>query len=250
LDEHYWLRRPIPEGGTVWTDKEYPYGSTRGGTLEPHHGVEFYVPTGTQILAAASGTVRVAGTDDAVVYGPHANFYGNLVVIEHDSQWNGQPIFTLYGHLSQVLVSVGQHVNAQDLIAISGGTGVADGPHLHFEMRQGQNSYNATRNPLLWLWPFPDRGTVAGRVTFANGALAYEAPVRAVRVDAPSTYAATATYADDSLNADAQFNENFALDDIAAGYYEIIVDTGSGKYKETVWVYPRRTSFVEIVIGE
>ncbi|MCA9928967.1 MAG: hypothetical protein KC419_10835, partial [Anaerolineales bacterium] len=42
-EEHYWFRRPIPEGGTVWTDKVYPYGSTKGGTLRPHHGVEFYV---------------------------------------------------------------------------------------------------------------------------------------------------------------------------------------------------------------
>ncbi len=249
LDEHYWLRRPIAEGGTVWTDKTYPYGSTRGGTLEPHHGVEFYVPTGTEILAAASGTVRVAGKDDAIAYGLKTNFYGQLVVIELDSQFNGQPIYNLYGHLSQIYVSEGQHVNAQDVIALSGATGVADGPHLHFEVRQGGNSYESTRNPLLWLWPFPDDGTIAGRVTFANGALAYEAPVRAVRVDAPSVYAATTTYADESLNSDTILNENFALDDIAAGYYEVIVDVGGKKYKAEVWVFPRRTSFVEIVLG-
>ena len=249
-DEHYWLRRPIAEGGTVWTDKTYPYGSTRGGTLDPHHGVEFYVPTGTEILAAASGTVRTAGKDDAFNYGPQRNFYGQLVVIELDSQFNGQPIYNLYGHLSQVLVNEGQHVNAQDVIALSGATGVADGPHLHFEVRQGSNSYDATRNPLLWLWPFPDDGTIAGRVTFADGSLAYEAPVRAVRVDASSAYAAATTYADNSLNADTILGENFTLDDIAAGYYEVIVDVGSKKYKTEVWVYPRRTSFVEIVLED
>lgn len=249
-DEHYWLRRPIAEGGTVWTDKTYPYGSTRGSTLEPHHGVEFYVPNGTEILAAASGTVRVAGKDDGFNYGPQRNFYGQLIVIELDSQFNGQPIYNLYGHLSQILVSEGQHVDAEQVIALSGATGVADGPHLHFEVRQGQNSYDATRNPLLWLWPFPDDGTIAGRVTFANGTLAYEAPVRAVRVDAPSVYAASTTYADNSLNADTILGENFALDDIAAGYYEVIVDSGGKKYKAEVWVYPRRTSFVEIVLGD
>lgn len=42
-NEHYWLYRPIADGGAVWTDKTYPYGSTRGGTLRPHHGVEFNV---------------------------------------------------------------------------------------------------------------------------------------------------------------------------------------------------------------
>jgi murein DD-endopeptidase MepM/ murein hydrolase activator NlpD len=55
-DEHYWFWRPIHEGQTNWTDKVYPYGGTRGGTLRPHHGVEFYVPEGTQVLAVADGT--------------------------------------------------------------------------------------------------------------------------------------------------------------------------------------------------
>jgi hypothetical protein len=113
----------------------------------------------------------------------------------------------------------------------------------------GQYSYDSTYNPLLWLWPYPDHGTVAGRITHADGQLAYEAPVRAVRVDAPSAYAATTTYADNTLNADTTLNENFAIDDLEAGFYEIIVDTGSKKYKEEVWVYARRTSFVEITIG-
>ncbi len=59
--EHLIFDRPVPNDTTQWTDKTYPYGSTRGGTLAPHHGVEFAVPTGTPILAAAGGMVRVAG---------------------------------------------------------------------------------------------------------------------------------------------------------------------------------------------
>ena len=250
LEEHYWLKRPVAEGGVVWTDKEYPYGSTRGGQLRPHHGVEFAVPYDTEVLAAASGTVVVAGTDETELYGPHTNFYGNLVVIQHDTPYKGRPVFTLYGHLNKPLVSVGQRVNAQDVIALSGAAGVADGPHIHLEVRLDANSYDNTYNPLLWLWPFPDRGTIAGRVVFPDGRLAYEAPVRAVRVDAPSRYAATTTYADEKLNSDDIWQENFVLDDIEAGYYEVIVYAGDEKYKENVWVYPRRTAFVEIVIGD
>lgn len=247
-DEHYWLRRPVAEGGVVWTNKHYPYGSTRGGELRPHHGVEFDVPYNTEILAAASGAIVVAGNDAAAAYGPETNFYGNLVVIQHDFSYNGQPVFTLYGHLNRPLVTVGQRVNAGDVIGLSGATGVADGPHMHFEVRLGQNSYEATRNPLLWLWPFPDRGTVVGRVTFPNGALAYEAPVRLERIDAPSRYAATTTYAGETLNADELWNENFALDDVEAGYYRLTVTAGDTKFTQELWVYPRRTSFVEIVI--
>lgn len=245
-DEHYWFKRPVAEGGIVWTDKHYPYGSTRGGELRPHHGVEFNVPYDTEILAAASGTIVAAGSDSETAYGPHTNFYGNLVIIEHDTAYKGQTVYTLYGHLSDVWVQVGDQVNVEDVIGLSGATGVADGPHMHFEVRLGANDYDATHNPLLWLWPFPDRGTIVGRVTFPNGEVAYEAPVRAVRVDANSRYAATTTYARDNLNADDIWNENFVIDDVEAGYYEIIVYVGDEKIEKEIWVYPRRTSFVEI----
>ncbi|MEZ4646162.1 MAG: peptidoglycan DD-metalloendopeptidase family protein [Chloroflexota bacterium] len=247
-DEHFWLRRPIPEGGTVWTDKVYPYGSTRNGSLRPHHGVEFYVPSGTQILAAASGTIVVAGNDLDIVYGPHTNFYGNLIVIQLDSAYNGQPVYNLYGHLSEVFVVVGQHVDAQAIIALSGATGIADGPHMHFEVRVGSNDYDATRNPLLWLYPFPDNGTVAGRVVWPNGALVEGAPITLRRIDAPSKYHATTSYTGDTVNGDEEWQENFAFDDVVAGYYEVEIQAGSKKYKQEFWVFPYRTSFVEVTL--
>ncbi|MCB8983084.1 MAG: peptidoglycan DD-metalloendopeptidase family protein [Ardenticatenaceae bacterium] len=249
-EEHYWLQRPIPEGGTVWTDKSYSYGSTRGGALSPHHGVEFYVPTGTQVLAAASGTVVVAGSDADVAYGPQTNFYGDLVVIQLDSTLDGRPVYNLYGHLSQIQVSEGQRVSAFDPIALSGATGVADGPHLHFEVRLDQNSYDNTRNPLLWLYPFPDYGTVAGRITRPNGSLVEEAPVSLRRIDAPSRYLAATSYAGTTVNPDDQWQENFAIDDVPAGYYEITVGSGKTKVTQELWVFPYRTSFVEIEIRD
>ncbi len=249
-DEHFWLQRPIPEGGTVWTDKSYPYGSTRGGTLRPHHGVEFYVPQGTAVLATASGSILVAGDDKSIVYGEHADFYGNLVIIQHDSAWNGQPVYTLYGHLSEIYVTAGQRVDALDTIALSGASGVADGPHLHFEVRLGENSYENTRNPLLWLYPFPDYGAVAGRVVRANGSLVEEAPLSLRRIDAPSRYLATTSYAGTSVNPDDRWQENFALDDVPAGYYEITVAVGSKKFTQEFWVFAYRTSFVEVKIEE
>lgn len=247
-DEHYWLRRPVADGGVVWTEKSYPYGHTKGGDLRPHHGVEFNVPRGTEIMAAASGTVLVAGDDGTEAYGPTTNFYGNLVVIELDSRLGGQPVYNLYGHLSEIFVSQGQHVGVQEIIALSGASGVADGPHLHFEVRLGVNSYAHTRNPLLWLYPFPDRGTVAGRVIWPDGQLAHEAPIRLRRIDAPSGYYATTTYAAEGVNQDANWRENFALDDVDAGFYEVVVATGEAEFTQTVWVFPYRTSFVEIAL--
>ncbi len=251
-NEHYWLRRPIAEGGTVWTDKAYPYGGTRSGTLRTHHGVEFYVPKGTEVLAAASGTVVVAGTDAETVYGPHNNFYGNLVIVELDTTFVGQPVYNVYAHLSKVLVNEGQLVEAQDLIGLSGATGVADGAHLHFEVRVGQNTYGSTRNPLLWLYPFPDHGTLAGRVMRPGGELVHGQQVFLRRIDAPSKYAETTTYANAGaeLNANEGWAENFAFDDVAAGYYEVEVRQGTKKFREEVWIYPYRTSFVEVTLGD
>ncbi len=246
--EHYWLRRPVPEESAVWTDKAYPYGSTRGGELRSHHGVEFNVPAGTVVMAAASGTVVAAGRDDVERLGASNNFYGNVVVIQHDTGLENQPVYSLYGHLSQILVQVGDRVNALDTIALSGASGVADGAHLHFEVRVGSNNYESTRNPLLWLYPFPDRAVVAGRITYPDGTPARNVPLNLRRVDAPSPYAATTSYADDSVNSDDVWDENFAFDDIYAGYYELTAGTGDDKIKVEFWVHPYQTSFVELVL--
>lgn len=244
--EHFWFARPVPQGSTVWTDKAYPYGSTRGGTLRPHHGVEFNVPAGTEVLAVADGIVRVVGEDDTLILGASENFYGTVVVIEHSFLHHEQPVYTLYGHLSEPLVEEGQEIRGQDVIALSGSSGVADGAHLHFEVRVGENDYQSTRNPLLWLYPFPERGVVAGEVTWPDGSTAFEVPLILQRLDAPSPYRATTTYADSDVNSDEGFSENFAFDDVDAGYYEIRVGTGENKVEVEFWVYPYQTSIIDI----
>jgi len=140
IEDHFWLERPIPPDYANWTDRIYPYGSTRGGLLPTHHGVEFINPEGVPVLAAADGVVVTAGSDNQVLFGPEADFYGNLVVIRHHQSYQDQYLYTLYGHLSQVLVSEEQPVAVGDMIGLVGGTGVAQGgAHLHFEVRVGEN---------------------------------------------------------------------------------------------------------------
>ena len=250
VPDHFWLQRPIADGGVVWTDKSYPYGGTKGKTLRTHHGVEFFVEPNTPILAAGDGEVVVAGDDFAVSYGAHTNFYGTLVVLKHDMTYQGQSLFTLYGHLNAVNVGVGQQVKAGDQIGLSGATGVADGPHLHFEVRLGQNSYAATRNPLGWLWPFPEYGALVGTVQFPSGVNALEAPVSYRRLDVSNSPVKTVyTYADNRVNGDDVWQENFAADDIPAGYYEVFIKVGSEKVSQEVWIIPWKVTFVEFTIG-
>jgi hypothetical protein len=147
IEGRFLLRRPIQPPANDLIDPIYGYGSTASGTREPHHGVEFSNPTGTPVHTAAEGTVIFAGPDEEAVYAPWADFYGNLVVIEH-----GGDLFTLYAHLSKIDVLVGQKVLAGDKIGEVGRSGGAIGSHLHFEVRRGDvEHYFATQNPELWL---------------------------------------------------------------------------------------------------
>ncbi len=249
-NEHYWLRRPVPEGGIVWTNKTYPYGNTRGGTLRAHHGVEFDLTRGSEVIAPASGEVVFAGADTEVMLGPQLDFYGNVIVIELDSKYKGEAVYVLFAHLSQIFVEAGQHVDVEELIALSGSSGIADGPHMHFEVRLGTNAYNSSYNPLLWLYPFPDYGTVAGRIVWSGGTVAREATVTMRRLDGESRYFSQTTYADigAGINPDPVLNETFVFDDVPAGYYEVTVKTAVGKFTEEFWVFPYQTAFVEMVI--
>jgi murein DD-endopeptidase MepM/ murein hydrolase activator NlpD len=146
------LQRPLRPPANDLVDPAYRYGSTANGTRDPHHGVEFSNPSGTPVHAAAEGTVIFAGPDEEAVYSPWPNFYGNLVVIEHEKE-----LFTLYAHLSKIEVGVNQKVLPGMEIGEVGWTGGAIGSHLHFEVRRGDvEDYFATHNPELWMIPAKD----------------------------------------------------------------------------------------------
>ncbi len=95
-----------------------------------HAGTDVGIPIGTTVRASRSGRVVTAGW---------VGGYGNCVMIDH-----GDGIQTRYGHLSQVLVSVGQYVDQGEQIALSGNTGRSTGPHLHFEVRVNGEATDAT----------------------------------------------------------------------------------------------------------
>ena len=92
-----------------------------GAVQSTHQGLDFRVPTGTPVSAVNSGTVILARS----LY-----FEGNCIVIDH-----GQGLLTLYLHLSEMRVKEEDHVTKGQLIALSGGTGRATGPHLHLAVR-------------------------------------------------------------------------------------------------------------------
>lgn len=176
------FKRPVGKGSNDRVDTTYRFGSTQGGKRDPHHGVEFLNSAGTPVLAAGNGTVIIAGNDQEYLYSPYSNFYGNLIVLEHlvpgavRQQIPSSPevVYSLYAHLSEILVTVGEKVKAGQEIGRVGMSGAATGSHLHFEVRVGENTYESARNPELWLIPEtgPDGqpgGALAGSVIDSSG---------------------------------------------------------------------------------
>lgn len=245
-DGHFILQRPIQPPGNDLIDPIYGYGSTANGTRDPHHGVEFSNPSGTPVYAAAAGKVIFAGPDEEAVYAPWGNFYGNLVVIEH-----GTDLFTLYAHLSKIVVFVDQNVLAGDQIGEVGRTGGAIGSHLHFEVRRGDvEDYFATQNPELWLTPTKDQtgdlfGTLSISVVDGAGKLVndvnFTIGYHSDPAQGPDKVYYVTPYSPDLLLGE----ENAVLGQLSAGQYRIAVEM-NGQILER-WVEVESGKLTQVV---
>ena len=91
-----------------------------------HTGVDFAVPTGTDIIAACDGVVQSNNWGAA---------YGKQVIVK--AKINGKDLWMIYAHCSKTMVKAGAKVTKGQHIAESGNTGNSSGPHLHFEVRDG-----------------------------------------------------------------------------------------------------------------
>ncbi len=119
------------------------------GTMRAHHGVDYAAPTGTPIMAAGDARVSFAGWK---------NGYGNCIILDH-----GRGYTTLYGHMSRLgKYRVGAHVKQGTTIGYVGMTGLATGPHLHYEFRINGDY----RNPLTVTMPKPAPLTGAALAQF------------------------------------------------------------------------------------
>ncbi|MER7921069.1 MULTISPECIES: M23 family metallopeptidase [unclassified Streptomyces] len=101
-----------------------------------HTGIDFHAMTGTSVHAVGAGTVVSTGWGGA---------YGNQIVLRM-----ADGMYTQYGHLSSIGVTVGQQVTAGEQIGLSGATGNVTGPHLHFEARTSPD-YGSDVDPLAYL---------------------------------------------------------------------------------------------------
>ena len=114
------------------------------GVLRPHQGTDFGAPRGNKIFAAADGVISRRSFDK--------RGFGNYLMIKHDDSRT-----TLYGHMSRIAqgMKVGTRVKRGQVIGYVGATGLATGPHLHYELRVNNRQVNPLKTNSFWLMPAP-----------------------------------------------------------------------------------------------
>lgn len=124
-----------------------------------HRGIDYGAPIGTRVRATSDGVVEFMGTQGG---------YGNLVVLRHNGSYS-----TAYGHLHRFASGLrrGTRVNQGDIIGFVGRTGLASGPHLHYEFRVNGDPVNPLRIALPDAKPL-DHGDLAMFRPHADAALA------------------------------------------------------------------------------
>ena len=241
--DHFYFARPIAADVINWPLADYRYGGTLLDPNITHTGVDIPSQAGTPVLAAGPGVIIWAGwglftASPENIRDP----YGMAVAIRHDFGYHGQPLFTIYAHMRVVDVALGQWVDTGTPLGEVGDTGYTTGPHLHFEMRIGQNSYYFTRNPELWLAPPQGWGVLAGRVLESNREPAHTLPVY-IRSLTTNREWTVKTYGAEAVNPDDYYQENMVISDLPAGRYQVMITYKGKTDKIEVNVQPGRVAY-------
>lgn len=252
--DHFYFTRPIGVDNVNWALESYGYGATYFGEDHPHTGIDIVVDEGTPVYAVGPGYVEWTGY--GIYYGnkDENDPYGKAVVIRHDFGYNGEPLYTIYGHLSEFVAVRGQKVETGDLIAYSGDTGLTTGPHLHFEIRTGENAYWNTYNPILWMAPPQGYGVLVGRIvdwdfnpiTSPEGdALIFDdgSRVRITNVDTGERWWTYSYGSRKTIHSDEFYDENFVLGDLPEGNYELYINYQGTLWKTTIHIFPGTTNY-------
>jgi murein DD-endopeptidase MepM/ murein hydrolase activator NlpD len=128
--ESPYIDRPVRERMTSHYGRRF---HPLSGRSHVHAGIDFRGKIGTPVLSSSQGVVKVVS---------RKGNYGKTIIVDHGNQFT-----TLYGHLSDYAVTVGEWVNLGQTIGYIGQTGRSTGPHLHFEVR----CHNVPLNPTKYL---------------------------------------------------------------------------------------------------
>jgi len=240
--DHFYFTRPIAADEINWPLPSYRYAGVFFEDVV-HTGVDINARHGTPILAAGPGTVVWADWGlfleaPGVLEDP----YGMAVVVRMDFGHSGEPLYSVYAHMSKILAVRGQRVEAGDVLGLVGDTGVATGPHIHFEVRWGENSFHHTYNPELWMVPPEGRGVLVGRLTDPRGV-----PLRLLDVQVRHTVSdevrLARTYGAGAANSDPIYQENLVLGDLPAGVYKLTFRWDNAERQEWITVLAGQVAY-------
>ncbi len=237
--DHFYFYRPIAADEVNWPLSSYRYGGIFFGDYV-HTGIDISAEYGTPVLAAGSGTVVSAGWG-LFVEDPSSP-YGQAVVIRHDFGYQGQPLYTVYAHLSEVDVVAGQWLAVGDELGNVGDTGHTTGPHLHFEVRIGSDQFFSTYNPELWMSPPQGWGVLVGEIMDSNGHRLSSWTV-VVTSNATGRRWEVSTYGAEAVNSDPYYDENMVLSDLPAGIYTVSILYEDHYYRVELQIMPGRVTY-------
>jgi murein DD-endopeptidase MepM/ murein hydrolase activator NlpD len=242
--DHFYFARPISADHVNWPLADYRYGGIFFAPNIIHTGVDIDAEEGTPILAAGPGTIVQAGWGlYTEAPGNENDPYGQAVVIKHDFGYKDLPIFTIYAHMSKILAYEGEHVETGDVIGRVGATGATTGPHLHFEVRWGENTFYRTFNPELWTAPPQGWGVLVGRLTDEKGDLLNWYPVEVRPMPSEVPLRTVRTYAGGVVNPDPYYQENLVLSDLPAGLYKVLLNYKGKDQQFWINIYPGQVSY-------
>jgi murein DD-endopeptidase MepM/ murein hydrolase activator NlpD len=239
--DHFYFGRPIAADQVNWPLADYRYGGIFFED-EVHTGVDIPAALGADVLAAGPGRVTWAGYGLYYLKENLDDPYGLAVAIKHDFGHEGMTIFTVYGHMQEIFVTTGQHVEGGDLVGLVGETGNTTGAHLHLEVRVGKNNFFGSRNPELWLSPPQGWGILAGRVMDKFGGLLLHQSIQVRSLDTGQRWEVK-TYGSGVTNEDPYYRENVVMGDLPAGKYEIWISYMGSTYDLELEIQPGLVSY-------
>lgn len=246
VNDHFYFSYPLAAASLERTLPSGRYGSQPGAIDKgAHTGLDIAVDIGTPVLAAGSGTVLWTGIG---LYNNYENEneddpYGVAVVIRHDFGYEGERLYSVYAHLSESVVVKGQRVETGEVIALSGNTGFSSGPHLHFELRLGSNTIYHSRNPELWLVPPEGSGLLVASIFTTYNTRVEDHGIRITNLES-GRILWVYTYATElNVNRDGYYDENFLLNDLPAGRYEVAIPYVYGTHRMEIDIRPGTVSY-------